>query len=505
MVDELLGHIPPGREGDVVLIDLADEDYIPAFNLLDVHTIGGPERVVETVVDVIFDLWPEGVGSRMVVPMRMMLMALALANTQRAPDQQFTILALSQLITLNPERRAHFLREMLPKDDPHTSNVISYFEGEYDQMSNYFRERVVSPVLSKARAFGFNSRIREMVGQPECTINPWRFITEGKIVLFHTARPTVGGEFASFMGSLVLNYARRAILAQGAVPPEDRVPATIIVDEAHTMAAVNFASVMAEAQKFKGSLVLTAQGLSSLKAPVTRMDKRADDTPDKILNNIDNLVLFRTGGADARYFAGPELGDAIPATSLTFLPRHTAYVRTTLGGNVLSPFAVQTKPMRPQDPTARAQAYALRPRYSVARPDASEAAHRSMKALLHYFSTEVAASTAVHDGAFGDLLGSDTSFPQALEDDLVDMPGEPGGEAPSAAGDQEEDEASGEDREDAPEPRTSDSATSPEAGLSARDRMLNMLDRIEGWFDGSAEEENEPDDDPEDASEEDRG
>ena len=231
MVDELLGHIPPDREQDVVLVDLADDDYVTGFNLLDVHQTGDPEKVVEAFIDVAYVLWAGYWGPRMVVPLRMLLTALVLGNTQRSPDQQFTILALAPLISLTSERRSRFLREILPKDHPLTDGIIAYFETEYDDLTPSFQERVISPVLSKARAFEFNSRIRAMVGQPASTINPWRFVADGKIVLFHTARPTVGDEFASFMGSLVLNYVRRAILGQGAVQPDRRVPVTVIVDE----------------------------------------------------------------------------------------------------------------------------------------------------------------------------------------------------------------------------------------------------------------------------------
>lgn len=490
MVDALLGHVPHERMEDVVLIDLADDDVVPGFNVLDVHQAGDPERVVEAFIDVAYILWAGYWGPRMVVPLRMLLMALALANTRRAPREQFTILALAPLISLSRERRSHFLREILPRDDPYAESVIAYFETEYDDLTPSFQERVVSPVLSKARAFEFNSRIRAMVGQPASTINPWRFIAEGKIVLFHTARPTVGDEFASFMGSLMLNYVRRAILAQGAVPLEARTPATVIVDESQTMVAVDYASIMAETQKFGGSLVLSTQGLSLLEPALQRENLTRVAVDRQLLTNTDTLMVFRVAGDDAYRISEREFGDEVPPATLTNLPQYTAYVRTVVGREVVAPFAVETRPMPEEDPAARAKLLALRGRYSLPYGEATAAAHRAMNVILHHFGTQIAAATAVHDGAFGDLLGAGLSFPEGIEDGLIEGPG--GSEKETLEVKQKA----------IPWPREAGGRTpggvrppteAPGRESSPRDRMLELLDRIEGWVDGERGEGGTPD------------
>ena len=487
MVDSLLGHVPQNRIDDVVLIDLADDDFVPGFNVLDVDQVGDPERVVEAFVDVAYILWAGYWGPRMVVPLRMLLMALTLANTQRSPDQQFTILALAPLISLTRERRSHFLREVLPKDDPRSEHVIAYFETEYDDLTPSFQERVISPVLSKARAFEFNSRIRAMVGQSASTINPWRFVADGKIVLFHTARPTVGDEFASFMGSLVLNYVRRAILAQGARPAEERVATSVIVDESQTMAAVDYASIMAEAQKFGGSLVLSTQGLSLLEPSMQRENLARVAVDRQLLANTDTLMVFRVAGDDAARISERELGEEVPPATLTNLPQYTAYVRTVVGRQVVAPFAVETKPMPGENPEVRARLLAMRARYSLAHGEAMRAAHRAMNVILRHFGTEVAAATAVHDGAFGDLLGVEPFFPEAVEDDVVDGPdraGERGMGVRGGVGQPAMPWAGGSEASDAEGARSSGEAG--ERGRTPHDRMLELLERMEGWAEDSA-------------------
>ncbi len=482
MVDELLGHVPPDREQDVVLVDLADDDFVAGFNLLDVHQAGDPEKVVEAFIDVANVLWAGYWGPRMVVPLRMLLTALVLANTQRSPEQQFTILALAPLISLTRERRSRFLREMLPKDDPLTDGLIAYFETEYDDLTPSFQERVISPVLSKARAFEFNSRIRAMVGQPASTINPWRFVADGKIVLFHTARPTVGDEFASFMGSLILNYVRRAILAQGAVQPDRRVPVTVIVDESQTMAAVDYPSIMAEAQKFGASLVLSTQGLATLEPSMQRENLARAPVDRQLLANTDTLVVFRVAGDDAGRISEREFGEEVPPTTLTNLPQYSAYVRTVLGRQVVPPFAVETLPMPPADSLGKGRVRGLRENYAVPARQAAEGAHQAVNVILRYFGTEVAAATAVHDGAFGDLQGPQLAFPQPLEGDLVEGPNQERGRAGPEAEKGQGTKALAPGIKGMSDAQTK-AAEPTGSHASPRQRMLDLLEEIEGWDD----------------------
>jgi len=474
MLEALLGLIPEERIKDVVHIDLAADDFMPGFNVLDAQQAGDVEKVVEAFIDVGTVLWAGYWGPRMVVPLRMLLLALALANTQRAPDQQFTILALPQLIGLSRERRSHFLREVLPADDPRSGNVIDYFETEYDDLTPSFQERVISPVLSKARAFEFNSRIRAMVGQPASSINPWRFIAEHKIVLFHTGLTRVGQDFASFMGSLILNYVRRAIMAQGELPAEERVQATVIVDESQTMAAVDYASIMAQAQKFGSSMVMSTQGLALLDPALQRENLARSGVDRQLLANTDTLLVFRVGGEDALRISESEFNKEVNAVTLTNLPQFSAYVRSVRGREVVPPFMVETKPLMEPDMRIRAAVMALRKGYARPFEKAIEESYRSMRVILHHFGTQVAAATAVHDGAFGDLLGKTMDFPEALKEIVAD---------PGSEKEEQEEMMTTETKVGTRAPQgLGDDVSELAYNGMPHEQLLDFIERIEGWL-----------------------
>jgi hypothetical protein len=328
-----------------------------------------------------------------------------------------------------------------------------------------------------------------MVGQPASTINPWRFVAEGKIVLFHTGRTVVGDEFASFMGSVILNYVRRAILAQGASPAAERVPATVIIDESQTMAAVDYASIMAEAQKFGGSILISTQGLSLLEPTMQRENAARVALDRQLLANTDTLVVFRVQGDDAWRISTREFGEEVPATTLLNLPQYTAYVRTVVGRDVVPPFAVQTKLLPEEDSAVRSKVLAMRSEYSLPFEEAKAASHRAMNVILDYFGTEVAAATAIHDGAFGDLLGVHPVFPAATETEVVGRREEAGqDEAATNETPQQRQLDFPEGKNEKPAGKTRPPRQGSGEGSAPRDRMLDLLDRVEGWIDGTGED-----------------
>jgi hypothetical protein len=205
-------------------------------------------------------------------------------------------------------------------------------------------------------------------------------------------------------------------------------------------------------------------------------------------------MVFRVAGDDASRISMREFGEEVPPATLTNLPQFTAYVRTVVGREVVAPFAVETRPMPDGDACTRAEVLSARSKYSLPYGEATAAAHRAMNVILQHFGTEVAAATAIHDGAFGDLIGKQLEFPPPAEGDLPAAGVGMRGARREAGSQQARSQRQGGQEGNAPE--ADEAQGSPDGpGRSPRDRMLDMLDRIEGWMgagpDGSAEETGE--------------
>jgi hypothetical protein len=204
----------------------------------------------------------------------------------------------------------------------------------------------------------------------------------------------------------------------------------------------------------------------------------------QLLANTDTLVVFRVQGDDAWRISTREFGEEVPATTLLNLPQYTAYVRTVVGRDVVPPFAVQTRLLPEEDSAVRSKVLAMRSEYSLPFEEAKAASHRAMNVILDYFGTEVAAATAIHDGAFGDLLGVHPAFPAATETEVV-------GRQEEAA----RNESPQQRQLDFPEGKNEEPMGKPSPprqgsgqGSTPRDRMLDLLDRVEGWIDGTGED-----------------
>jgi hypothetical protein len=245
---------------------------------------------------------------------------------------------------------------------------------------------------------------------------------------------------------------------------------------------------MAEAQKYGGSIVLSTQGLSLLEPSMQRENLARVALDRQFLANVDTLVVFRVAGDDASRISTREFNEEVPPATLTNLPQFTAYVRTVVGREVVPPFAVETIEMPKADSSIRARVLTARSGYSLPLEEAAEGADRAMNVILRHFGTEVAAATAIHDGAFGTLLNGQLEFPPSA---AIPHP-----EGPSSLKTPQDEEATDSERRslrDRKEPaggatdRKEVSGKRVQGGRSPRDRMSDMLDRIAGWMDSDAE------------------
>jgi len=247
---------------------------------------------------------------------------------------------------------------------------------------------------------------------------------------------------------------------------------------------------MAEAQKFGGSILLSTQGLSLLEPSMQRENLARVALDRQLLANTDTLMVFRVAGDDASRISEREFGEEVPPATLTNLPQFTAYVRTVVGREVVAPFAVETRPMPKADASMRAKVLAARSGYSLPYGEATAAAHRSMNVILQHFGTEVAAATAIHDGAFGDLLGTQLEFPQPAGTDQSEGAGPVG--TPGPTKDPASEQGQGRHREKEQASARDGGEASGErlqGGQSPRDRMVDMLDRIAGWMESDSDRE----------------
>lgn len=374
LVRNLLGRIPSHREKDVVLIDLFDRDFPVGINLLE-YRPGSPvdrDKVVADIIDSFSDIWVQFWGPRMEIYLRWVLLTLAEFN--RRAERQMTVVEVNLL--LSHERfQADVLRHVT---DP---EIHRWWREEYEEQRRKharFLMEVIAPVKTKIDRFVASSVARNVLGQPQSTVDLGKEIQSGKIILVNLASGLVGRETASLLGSAVLDVLASVFRYQAQDERSQRILATVVVDEIQAIdgAGRKYREFLQELSKFGANLILGTQSLGLL-------DVMDPGLKSAVFANCSTLFLFETSAEDARYLAG-ELDEAVSVPDLTNLGPYRCYVKTLAGKERTPVFSMQTVPA-PSGLREIAERVQAGSRSSYARLRADVEAERTLEIQERYY------------------------------------------------------------------------------------------------------------------------
>ena len=320
--------------------------------MLDTRIFGDRDRTADSVVRVARGLWEQW-GPRMQSILEQSVKTLHEANAHpdTAAEEQHTILDGLRLLSSDGFRDG-----VLEKvSDPY---LLDWWARDFGGWRHEYRAEALAPVQTRLSYYASSKRARAILGQPRSTIDLRRTILDGGVLLVSTAQGTAGRDVAALVGASLLNLVDAVIREQGALPPERRRGALVVVDEMHSMPGVDYESMLSELGKFGASFVLATQSLAKL----------ADLSPtmrDTILANVGCLAVFQVAGGDARQLVW-ELGrERISEEDIVSLPVHHCYVRATVGSERLPAFSMKVRRPEPGDPGAAARLRAAASSYVV--------------------------------------------------------------------------------------------------------------------------------------------
>jgi hypothetical protein len=332
LVEDILNnHIPRSRIDDVIYFNPKDPARTIPLNLLDSpdHELDGV--VVDNVISIFKQLWPDafGVGARMEDIFRNSFYALI---ENPSPTSLWN---LPPFLT-NDAYRAVILRKVK------NPAVRDFFENTYNKWTASYREEAISPVLNKCRPFLTDPRIRAVIGPAHSTFRFRTLMDDRKILLCDLSKGAIGQDNARLLGSLIAMQEKLAALSRYNVPEEQRVSHVLYVEEAHNFIG-DFESILSETRKFNLHLVLATQAIDQLPRPAA----------SAVFANCATLITFRVSSTDAQrlhdefamIFSIPE--------ELQSLPDYKAYVRTLIengdgAGRPTGPHLVSTYPPFPK-------------------------------------------------------------------------------------------------------------------------------------------------------------
>jgi hypothetical protein len=389
LVEALTGLIPPARQDDVVLVDVADMEYPPGINPLDATLGRNRDKAVDNLITIFERIWSNSWGPRTENVLEFALKTLADANQrivgadlQHGPDRQYTLLDVVPLL-----RNASFRHAVMEQvTDP---VLLSWWQYYYEPMDLRFQMEVISSVLNKLSKFASSRTTRRILGQPRSTINLTELIRSGKILLVSTASGVVGADVSALLGATLLGLFHVTLAEQAELARAERRQFLALIDEFQVYQGADLGTMLAELRKYGGSFGLATQSLSYL----DRLDRILRST---VLSNVDQLFAFAMSGEDARMLH--EL-DGIEEDDITNLDDFTCYAKFSFQGRRLPVFSLRLDPPAMGN-NELAQSMRIKSQQRYARPgDTVDAmiAHALERSAPYTLTSRIKGSTTTED------------------------------------------------------------------------------------------------------------
>lgn len=341
----ILGVIPPDRRDAVVSLDLSARERPYGLNLLDVGLGWDRDKAVANALSIFKHEFSGFWGPRMEDAFRFALNTLFEANQAvcvtdpHGRSRQYTVLQVPTILS-DPVFAQSLLGVVR---DPLT---VRWWSGYFASLDRRQRIDIINPVQTKVQKFAGSYAARAVVGQASSTIDPHRWLRDGQIVVVNTAKGEVGEDTAALVGGTLINLVALVVAEQVRLPPAQRRPVTLLVDEFHTIPGADYEAILSELAKYGANLILATQSLARLDA-LDRAHTRA--LRGTLFANLDGLFAFQTSAEDARYLVR-ELGDTVDEADLIALDDHHCYARLSVGGERLPTFSLALDPPPPSDP-----------------------------------------------------------------------------------------------------------------------------------------------------------
>lgn len=180
-----------------------------------------------------------------------------------------------------------------------TDEPMQEFWSRYDQLSKEKQQAIASPVLNKVSLLFATDGLRKLFSHPQPLDLGKHLNTPGTALIVSLAADELSGA-GRMVGNIVLNAIRREIFARVTIPESHRVPVQLFVDEFEHFDSRVFEEFLAEARKYRLSLILAHQTLAQVTPRFRSL----------VLNGVGVKMFFRTGREDGVLLSKDLTGDS---------------------------------------------------------------------------------------------------------------------------------------------------------------------------------------------------
>lgn len=284
-VELLMEHVPEHRIKDVIYVAPFDLEHPIAFNVLeDVDSDAGAEPdpvrrqlIVSGLMSTFKKLWQDQWSARMEYILNYTLLALL-----EIPDA--TLLDVNRMLS-DKQFRNNVIKQL---KEP---TVKMYWEKEFAAYTDKVIAEAMPAIQNKVGQFISNSLIRNIIGQKKSSFDIRQAMDEKKILLINLSIGRIGEDAVNLLGSLFVTKIYLAAMSRASVPDREMkyLPNFYLyVDEFQNFTNDSFAQILAQARKYKLSLIVAHQYVKQMTEVVR----------DAIFGNVGTMIAFRVGADD---------------------------------------------------------------------------------------------------------------------------------------------------------------------------------------------------------------
>ncbi|MCL6479352.1 MAG: TraM recognition domain-containing protein [Peptococcaceae bacterium] len=265
-----LGLIPPDRE--VIYLNVADGENRLGINPLSTGDV--PDVLVTNVINTFRQFWgKEAIGPR---------------------SEELLINTMYALLDVEPSITFYEVYRMMAEVN-YRSMIVSRLKDEHQRLywqhtfeavaeNGKFLEEALSAPRNKLNRILSVSNVRRVLTSRH-SIDLKRLISRRRILVVNLAKGAVGEENAYLLGIFLITMLWQAIQSQVSLPPGERVPVSLVVDEAHNFLCPGLEKLLSEGRKFGGQNTLAFQFMGQIDYEKVRK---------AVVNLAQNIILFRT-------------------------------------------------------------------------------------------------------------------------------------------------------------------------------------------------------------------
>jgi hypothetical protein len=321
-VELLLEHVPKHRINDVIYIAPFDLEHPIAFNVLEDVEDSDPVRrqlIVSGLMSTFKKLWQDQWSARMEYILNYTLLALL-----EIPDA--TLLDVNRMLS-DKQFRNNVIRQL---KEP---TVKMYWEKEFAAYTDKVVAEAMPAIQNKVGQFISNSLIRNIIGQTKTSFDIREMMDQKKILLINLSIGRIGEDAVNLLGSLFVTKIYLAAMSRASVSERDmkHLPNFYLyVDEFQNFTNDSFAQILAQARKYKLSLIVAHQYVKQMTEVVH----------DAIFGNVGTMIAFRVGADDGESLE-KEFQPTFTVEDFVNLGRFQMYLKLMINGVTSGAFSAR--------------------------------------------------------------------------------------------------------------------------------------------------------------------